>query len=317
MSFSADPTVPWVVERDVDLVLVQLLQSSVEFRSWFARQVGLESSRDGFSGVRHSEYTDNGESDIEAGFETQTGLRHAVLIENKIDASMQDRQVERYYERGDSYLEDEWDAFTVCLVAPEAYVSRTHRSQFEAIVTYEEILEETESLDYDGGEFVTDLLQRSLEKRTPADYSELTSAIRERTLARVDELPDVVAYQTSNKHARLESTHGDHPFPVLYNAYIHGPDDGDKAIVRINLTGRDTYDDREVSALHELFVHEFDTPTGFETRGRPMDAVKKEVRREEFGSHEEYLEAIAEELSTLVDFYHPRLLRADLPEESP
>lgn len=315
MSFSEDHSVSYVVERDIDLVLVQLLETSSEFRLWFAREVDLPTPLDGYLGVRQSVYTKNGESDVEVGFETPHG-HHAVLIENKIDASMQDRQVERYHERGDAYLEDGWDAFTVCLVAPEAYATREERREFDEIVTYERIEEELSSIEHDGSEFFSELFERSLEKRVPADHSDLTTAIRERVLSRAEELPDVRVYQTSNTQVRLESTHRDHPSPLLYNAYIPGPKDGDEAIVRINLTGRDSYSDDEVAALQELLAHELEAPDGFEQRQRPMDVVRKDVSRANFESREAYLDAIAEELSSLIGFYHARLTRSDLGDDS-
>lgn len=316
MSFSENPSVSYVVERDIDLVVVQLLQSSTEFRRWFAREHELDTPVEGFLGVRQSVYTENGESDVEVGFETQTGSHHVVLIENKIDASLQNRQVERYYERGEKYLEDGWDAFTICLVAPQDYVSRDDQRGFEVIVTYEDILDVVESLDHDGSEFFGEIFQRSLEKRIPADHSDLTAAIRERILSRAEELPDVRVYQTSNTQVRLESTHEHHPSPVLYNAHIPGPYDGDKAIVRVNLTGRDSYSNEEVTALQELLAHELESPDGFELRERPMDVVRKDVSRADFGSREAYLDHITEELSALVAFYHARLTRADLLDES-
>jgi len=313
MTFTDDPTVSYVVERDIDLVLVQLLPTSSEFRRWFAKRLDLEAGSElEFLGVRQSVFTDNGESDVEVGFETRTGAHHAVLIENKIDASMQDRQAERYYERGENYLEDEWDAFSVCLVAPEGYVGQKERREFGSIVTYEGLMDAIESLGHDGTEFFEAMFERSLEKRIPADHSDLTAAIRQRILSKVDPLPELRVYQTSNTQVRLESTHVDHPPPVLYNAYIPGQYDGERAEIRVNLTGKESYSDETVSALQELFSENLESPAGFERRERPMDVVRKDIARDEFDSHEAYVESIATELYTLIDFYHGRLVESSM-----
>lgn len=316
MSFSDDSTLSYVVERDVDLILAQLIRSSPTFRRWLARRVDLDVPSDVLLGVRQSVFTENGESDLEVGFETRTGGSHVVLVENKIDASLQERQVERYYERGENYLDDGWDDFSVCLVAPENYVTPDEGRDFEAIVTYEEVMDEIESLDYDGSEFLSEVFERSLEKPTPADHSDLTAAIRRRVLSGVEEMHDVQVYQTSNTQVRLESTHDDHPTDLLYNAYVPGPHEGDRAIVRINLTGRNTHSDEDVAALRELLSEDLETPTGYERRDRPMDIVRKDVTRDEFDSREAYLESVAAQLSALIDFYHPRLVDADLRDAS-
>ena len=310
MTISDDQLLSYVVERDIDLVFVQLIQTSPEFRDWFIDQIDFEQSVDEFLGVRHSVTTDTGESDVEVGFKTVDGENLLVLVENKIDASMQDRQVERYFERGENYLSnDEWDAFKVCLIAPKNYVSESKRRAFDTVVVYEEIIDETESIDHDGSEFFSEVFQQSLAKRIPADNSDLTSTIRQRILSKLDELSGVRIYQTSKTQVRLESTHENHPSVVLYNAYVPGRYDGNKTIVRINLTGRDDAPKEERELLRPLFLEDLPIPDGFEPTDRSMDIIRKEIDRSNFASRNEYIDCIVTELLGLIEFYYPLLVK--------
>ena len=38
--------------------------------------------------------------------------------------------------------------------------------------------------------------------------------------------------------------------------------------------------------------------------GRPMDIVRKDVLKTDFDSREEYIDAVVDELQTLVEFYY-------------
>jgi hypothetical protein len=304
-------TVSYVVERDIDLAVVQLVRTSSDFRNWFVNQLNLDRPVTDFIGIRQSVTTSTGESDIEVGLETNDG-NHIVLIENKIDASMQDRQVERYFERGEDYLDQkDWDSFTVCLTAPESYIGQSEEQGFEAIVTYEEMMEKAESIEHDGSEFVTALFEESLSKRSPTDNSDLTSEVTNGILSDLGEPTDIRSYQKSNTQVRLESTHERHPWFVLYNAYIPGSHDGDKAIVRINLTGRQEVSTSEIEEEIEEVrpIFEENQPEEFEYKDRSMDIVRKDLVRDEFSSQEEYINSIISELRELIEFYHPTLVQ--------
>jgi len=309
MERSHERSVSYVVERDVDLVVVQLIQTSQEFRDWLTDRLGFDTAVNEFRGVKHSVTTATGESDIEAGFQTVEGSNQIALIENKINASMQERQVERYFERGRDYLEKgDWHDFSVTLIAPEAYVSKSERREFDTVITYEQMMETIQSLELDGTEFFIDVFEESLEKRVPVDNSELTSEVTTRVLSQLEEFPEVDVYQTSNTQTRFESLHEDHPSVVLYNAYIPGREDGKKAIVRINLTGRDDVPVEEQERLSEVFLEEMDIPEGFELKDRPMEVVRNEIVRQDFDSREAYVDSIVSTLQYLIEYYHPRLV---------
>jgi len=299
----------YVVERDIDLVFVQLLQTSPKFRDWFFNQLDLDEPVNEFLGTRHSVMTSNGESDIEVGFKTSSGQCTIVLIENKIDEALQDRQVERYFERGEFYLSNEdWDTFEVCLTAPENYVTGNKNQGFDTIVSYEDSINQIQSIEHDGKDFFLVMFREALAKRVAADHSDMTAAIRQGILSKIEELPRVKHYKVSNTQVRLESTHKRHPSAVLYNVYIPGPHDGNRAIVRINLTGRDGVSEATRESLLPIFLEQLNQPEGYEKRDRPMDVVRKEIYRNDFESQDEYINQIVIEVCDLIRYYHPRLV---------
>jgi hypothetical protein len=272
---------------------------------------------DAFSGVRHSVTTRTGESDIVFGFETAAGRSVLVLVENKIDATMQDRQAERYVERGENYLSSgKCDEFDVCLVAPTGYISESKREAFDTAISYEEIVDELESLDHDGTAFFLEVFEQALSKRVPADNSDMTAAIRRRLMPKLEGYPEVQVYKNTNTQLRLESTHESHPWVVLYNAYVPGGDDGNRTVVRINLTGHEDGTAADRKPLVSVFRDGLPLPDGYELMNRPMDIVRKDVSKTHFDSREEYIDAVVDEIQTLVEFYHPLLIEAGEGEDA-
>jgi len=129
-------------ERDIDLVLLEELNASSDFRFWWLQQVHIpEPCAWEFMGVWHSvSHPTLGESDIVL-LVRQLTHRHVVLVENKIDAPPQPSQAERYRLRGDAGIKDgSWDAFTTCIVAPAQYLDVRHREAgYDAAIDYEGI----------------------------------------------------------------------------------------------------------------------------------------------------------------------------------
>lgn len=132
-----------VSERDIDMLLVEELESSAQFREWLASRVYAQPTYKGRIGTWHSVSDPKlGESDMVFLFSNETDGRAAVLIENKIDAPPQPNQGTRYRERG--FIGQEqglWDDFRTCVVAPEKYLKSTkHTEQYDAEISYEEIM---------------------------------------------------------------------------------------------------------------------------------------------------------------------------------
>ncbi len=132
-----------IAERDIDLLVMEELSVSNEFREWFSSRVFGEPIYQSTIGTWHS-VTDAqlGESDLVFLFEAIDGPRTAVLIENKIDAPPQPQQGERYRLRGEKGLkEGYWEIFKTCVIAPSKYLtSSKHSESYDIEVSYEEIL---------------------------------------------------------------------------------------------------------------------------------------------------------------------------------
>src|SRR5271168_2978551 len=79
-----------IYERDVDLLLLEELSESSEFASWLVDRPGLSDITFGsLDSVQHSVVDRGRESDLILTFLDADGGRHALLIENKIDAPAQ------------------------------------------------------------------------------------------------------------------------------------------------------------------------------------------------------------------------------------
>jgi hypothetical protein len=307
MSVSDGIELAYVVERDVDLVFVQLVQSSPEFRQWFLKAIGEEESDSSLTGVCHSVMTENGESDIEVGFASKTGDRVRVLVENKINAAKQDRQFERYFERGETYLTKGFsDRYSVCLIAPEGYVSGSDRVAVDAVVTYEEMLRRVESLDHPSGEFYAFVFEEALRKPTATDHSELTAEIRRQFASERDHLPEVSVSNVTPTQVTVESTDPGHPSTVSYKVYVPGKYDGRTAIVRIEIDS--SVPEEEKEAIQTLLSDHVEELDEFEVTGNIMDAVRTSVEVEEGRDIDEmYIGCIVTSLCKVIEYYHPKL----------
>jgi len=132
-----------VAERDIDMLLVEEFESSVQFREWFASRVYGQPTYKNRIGAWHSVSTPElGESDVLFLFSNEADGKSAVLIENKIDAPPQPNQGARYRKRGFvGQKQGLWDEFRTCVVAPEKYLnSTTHTEQYDEEISYEEIM---------------------------------------------------------------------------------------------------------------------------------------------------------------------------------
>ena len=132
-----------VSERDIDMLLVEELESSEQFREWVASRAYAQRIYKARIGAWHSvSHPSLGESDLLFLFLNESDGRAAVLVENKIDAPPQPGQGVRYRERGRVGQENGlWDEFKTCVVAPEKYLkSARHSDHYDAEISYEEIM---------------------------------------------------------------------------------------------------------------------------------------------------------------------------------
>src|SRR5438093_13558427 len=106
-------------ERDIDLLLFEEFVASPEFVSWFLSQIGI-ADQTRLMRVAHSVIALGRESDLE--LELEGKIR--VLIENKLDAPLQENQANGYRERAKDYVEKMGFASApTVIVAPASYFS--------------------------------------------------------------------------------------------------------------------------------------------------------------------------------------------------
>ena len=151
-----------IQERDIDLIILEEFSTDLSFCKWFVSEIGLPevNSRDG--AWRSITDFGLGETDIMFSYISKNKKIY-VLIENKLDASFQDEQYNRYRKRADIYLnQKKCDEVYVVLIAPEAYCE--NQNDFENYISYESIAKRFESAATERGDFRSTLLYIAIEK---------------------------------------------------------------------------------------------------------------------------------------------------------
>lgn len=131
------------LERDIDLLILEEFISNLDFASIFLNTVGIGDSYT-IEEVIHSKMdAEFGESDI-VFILNVSGKRHALHIEDKIDAIAMQNQSGRYHDRAKKDIAaDEYDEYSVLIVAPEKYLEAnkeahkyTHKVKYEQLRDY-------------------------------------------------------------------------------------------------------------------------------------------------------------------------------------
>lgn len=303
-------------EAEIDFSVAQLVEGSASFRRWFVSQTSPAIELGEYlGGVIHASYAGEGESDMEFGFLTATGDRHIVLVENKIDADKQPNQIERYYNRGQYRVEhDGWDSYTVCLLAPERYVSEEDKRGFDSIIHYEDVLEQLENLSYDGTEFLKAVFEAALTKSrtsTTADATDTLRAIESRFQSET-ELPHFECdpeYTGYNKRTSFKSTHLEHHDAIRYDVFVGDTGEAGRTTVRLQIKSTDDLTEAERSALKSIASRHTETLPEYTWRfDRKVNIGSKKVGHEavtQAGTYDDYVDAIVDELLTLTDTFHP------------
>jgi hypothetical protein len=134
----------YISERDIDLLLLEELYVSADFRSWLVERVFGSSARIAeFMGAWHSvDHYNLGETDLLFQFKDGAGDVIVVLMEDKIGALPQPEQAMRYRLRGEEGNKDKsWNQFKTCIIAPEAYMNlmAEEAQQYDIRIIYESI----------------------------------------------------------------------------------------------------------------------------------------------------------------------------------
>ncbi|MFC7072611.1 PD-(D/E)XK nuclease family protein [Halovenus rubra] len=303
-------------EHEIDFSVAQLVETSESFRNWFVSQVDPTIGLDGYiGGAIHASYAGEGESDIEFGFLTESGDRHIVLVENKIDATKQPDQIERYYNRGRFRVErDDWDSYTVCLLAPERYLSEEDESGFDSIIHYEDVLEQLGNSAHDGAEFIRDVFETALTRSrtsTTADAFDTLHAVRDQFLAETDipHLESDPEYTGYNKRTSFKSTHPDHHDAVRYDVFVGKTGDSGHTNVRLQIQSSDELTEEKRESLRSMAQRHTESLPDYKWRFyRKVNIGSKQVGHEaaiEDDSYDTYVDSIVDELLTLTNTFHP------------
>ncbi|MDC3132627.1 PD-(D/E)XK nuclease family protein [Flavobacteriaceae bacterium] len=106
-----------IQERDVDLILLEEFTTDNFFCEWFINELDLPKISEKLGVWRSITGYGLGETDILFSYKSESKTSY-IMIENKLDASFQNKQYERYLQRAEKYVTDKsCDAAFTVLVA--------------------------------------------------------------------------------------------------------------------------------------------------------------------------------------------------------
>lgn len=315
-----------VGEHEIDFSVVELLETSEPFRQWLSERLAPEVDFDTYLGaVAHVAYAGEGESDIEFGMQTNEGDTYCFLIENKITATKQPDQIDRYYKRGDYRTRNnDWDEFQVCLIAPERYISKEDKTGFESILHYEDLRDQTRSLEHDGAPFITEVVETALEKsaRTVTeDASETLQAIADQFLqtTTVDTIQRVAEVADYNKRVSFESTHPAHPDELRYDVFIGELGATGHTSIRLQIASSESLSEADREALKTIVSTHAEELQNYRTHlHRKVNVAVSQVDHAAIadeGTVSDHVDLIVDRLDSLVTTFHPIAVRKSMEKE--
>ena len=155
----------YVSERDMDLLFIQEISSSEKFLSFILDKINLVGFKN-IDSVSHSlMHLTLGESDIVVILNMENH-KHAILIENKIDALAMVNQSSRYQLRAEEAIKKgEYDDCSIMIFAPKRYLeSNVEAGKYPNQLSYEEILEYLKTNGTQSKAYKTHLLKMAIEK---------------------------------------------------------------------------------------------------------------------------------------------------------
>ena len=151
------------LERDIDLLIMEEFISDKAFAQIFLDAVGItESYR--IKEVIHSKTdAELGESDIVFVLE-MNGQKHALHIEDKIDAIAMPRQRDRYDLRARKDIaKGQYESYSVLIAAPAKYLAvNSEAKKYEHQVTYEQMRDHFSTKSDDRSKYKKALIERAI-----------------------------------------------------------------------------------------------------------------------------------------------------------
>ena len=161
MDYSFIP-VESVQERDIDLLIIEELNVSLDFAVWLLNELDLKQPPSQVKAYRSVSDFGLGETDILISYLIESSTNF-ILVENKIDASFQQSQFERYRKRAENYVKNkECDKCHVVLMAPKSYCKS--QTDFSSFVTYENIKKYFINQNNTRGNYKAEILSIAIEK---------------------------------------------------------------------------------------------------------------------------------------------------------
>jgi hypothetical protein len=205
-----------VKERDTTFLVVELLASSSEFRTWFFNRIVANPAKAQFRGVMRSVETHGRETDIRIEFEID-GRRHLALVENKIDAAFGERQIPDYHERADRYVQEgRCDRAIVVLLAPTNRVDAETRERFDHSIMYEQIRDQLSEMSYDNAPFAEEIFRIALEQEGDTNKTDLMTALVEQLEPVLEDTPPQFKIEATDNRVRIRSGEPDFPSSIWY-----------------------------------------------------------------------------------------------------
>lgn len=129
-----------VNEKDIDLLIIEECISSKAFLNKILDKLEIKNAK--LIAASRGMQDSNGETDILLKLRNNEEKLINIYIENKVSASFQPRQIERYVERGEDAIEQgNVHSVFLCLVSPNCYLQTENKhEEFNLIFTYEEMI---------------------------------------------------------------------------------------------------------------------------------------------------------------------------------
>lgn len=159
-------TLDTVLERDMDLLIIEEFISSKEFANLFLDATHIERNSEIVS-IQRSLRFQMGESDIVVVLRTPNGINIGLHIEDKVNAEAQQEQYGRYEERAALLAEElGYTEYRICITAPEHYLNTNEEAKkYPAAVPYERLREYFECQEDIRARFKLALLHCALGKK--------------------------------------------------------------------------------------------------------------------------------------------------------
>lgn len=128
----------------MDLLFAEEIVADNSFFRWLIEKTRYPSGS--LVSVGRSQATVHGETDLLVEYDTDEGIRHAILIEDKIAAGFMPNQDSRYRKRlAEGINEGRWEGGTTVLIAPQKYLDEVDEKDFDVRISYEDVLTKIET----------------------------------------------------------------------------------------------------------------------------------------------------------------------------